>query len=92
MRPIHGDEVEAFVRADHAAFGSRPPDEEALANARALTELGRTLAVFEDERIVATAAALSFELTLPGLTTAPAAGTPQWACSPPIAAGAPCGG
>lgn len=74
MRPVTAEELEAFVRADSVGFGSPPPDAEELAEARRLTELDRTLAVFDDGRIVATAAALSLELTLPGLTTAPAAG------------------
>ncbi len=74
MRPIADHELEAFARADAVAFASSPPDHAALEDARDELELDRTLAVFDEGKIVATAAALSLELTLPGLTTVPAAG------------------
>lgn len=74
LRAITEDEFGAFLRVDHLAFGHGPPDEEDAAEIRRSGELERTRAVFEGGRIVATSAALSFELTLPGLTTVPAAG------------------
>ncbi len=73
IRPVTGDEFADFRRVDDAAFGWRPSDEDIEAD-RALQELDRTLAVYDAGRIVATAAALSFDLTLPGCTTTPAAG------------------
>src|SRR5260221_2445525 len=72
IRPIAPEEYSTFVRTDDAAFGERHADDfiEAL---RPLTELDRTLAAFDGERMAATAAAFSFELTLPGLTRLPVA-------------------
>jgi predicted acetyltransferase len=72
-RPITAEEIPAFVRADSAAYGNQPSDAD-LAMWRLVLELDRSLAVFEGERIVATAGAVSFDLTLPGLTTLPVAG------------------
>lgn len=73
LRPVAGDEVPTFVRAVSAGFGNVPSDEEVDAWAR-LLEADRTLAAFDGPSIVGTAGAYSFELTLPGGTTAPAAG------------------
>jgi len=72
IRPVGDDEIPAFARAVDTAFGVHATDE-LVAFMRSLVELDRTLAVVEDGQIVAGAAALSFELTLPGLTTLPAA-------------------
>lgn len=73
IRPVTRDEYTIFRRADDAAFGWYPSDEDIEAD-RPLFEPDRSLAVYDAGRIVGTAAALSFELTLPGFTTAPAAG------------------
>src|SRR5205823_6090316 len=61
------------VRADGAAFGYIPTSDR-IERMRGTVELGRTLAAFDGDRIVGTAAAFTFELTLPGLASAPAAG------------------
>lgn len=74
LRPVREGELEEMARVDHVAFGSAPPDPERLAELRRAIELDRTRAVFDGGRIVAASAAYSFELTLPGLTTVPAAG------------------
>jgi predicted acetyltransferase len=73
IRPVSEQEFPAFSRSVEAAFGHHADDDE-VADQRSLTELERTLAAFEDGRIVATAAAISFELSLPGAVTIPAAG------------------
>src|SRR5205823_1786307 len=62
-----------FMRTEAAAFGAHVTDEEIDVAGRAF-EPDRSLAVFDNGRIVATAGALSFELTLPGLTSVPVAG------------------
>jgi len=68
IRPIEPDEFPAFRRAGDAAFGHQPSDEDIEAD-RAMLELDRTLAAYDAGRIVGTATAFSFELTLPGPTT-----------------------
>jgi predicted acetyltransferase len=73
IRPITPDELGEFTLAAEAAFSVRPSDED-LERFRKLVEYDRTVAVFDDGQIVATADAFSFELTLPGLTRAPVAG------------------
>jgi len=76
IRPIEPDEFAAFRRVNDAAFGWQPSDEDIEAD-RPLLEADRTLAIYDAGRIVATAAAFSFALTLPGLTsTGPDATSP----------------
>lgn len=73
IRPVGPDELPQFVRADHAGFGYISTDDN-VTDAQRFLELDRTLATFDGDEIVGTAAAFSFELTLPGLATLPAAG------------------
>lgn len=73
VRAIAEDEFEDLVGVDNAAFAGGPPDGERLDEMRRTVELDRTRAVFEGGRLVGASAALSFELTLPGLTTIPVA-------------------
>ncbi len=68
IRPIEPDEFAAFRRVNDAAFGWQPSDEDIEAG-RPLLEADRTLAAYDAGRIVATAAAFSFALTLPGLVS-----------------------
>lgn len=72
IRPVTAGELPAFARAVDTAFGIHAT-EEMVAVVASMVELDRTLAVVEDGEIVGGAAALSFELTLPGLVTVPAA-------------------
>ena len=72
IRPVGDDELPAFARAVDTAFGIHPTDE-MVAVMRSMVELDRSLAVVDDGAIVAGAAALSFELTLPGQITVPVA-------------------
>lgn len=73
IRPITPEEFPAFIRATEAAFGHVPGDQE-IELWRMLFEIDRTLAVFDEGRIVGTAAAFSFELTVPGQRQISAAG------------------
>ncbi len=73
LRPVTEEEVPRFLRCSEGAFGIQL-DDEAVQVERAAVEVDRSLAVLDGDEIVATAGALSFELTLPGLTTARAAG------------------
>lgn len=73
IRAITAEELPQFVRADGVGFGKVSTDEN-IADAERVLELDRTVAVFDGDDIVGTAAAFTFELTLPGLSTLPAAG------------------
>jgi predicted acetyltransferase len=76
IRPVSLEELPAFWRALHVPFGERPNDAQ-FESWRELVELDRTLAAFDPEeghQIVASAGAYSFDLTLPGGATLPAAG------------------
>jgi predicted acetyltransferase len=72
--PIRADEAEAFVAAAEEAFHAElHPDDMALE--KAVLEPERTLAIRdEDGAIVATAAAFSRRLTIPGGSSVPVAG------------------
>lgn len=72
-RPIREDEFDAFGRVDMIAFGQEPfsPD---MPEAFARCELDRTRAALVGDEIVGTGRNYSFDLTLPGATTVPAAG------------------
>ena len=71
LRPVTEGELAAFGRATGVAFGNTDDDEFAWFTS---LEANRTIAVFDDTAIVATAAAFSFELTVPGHALVPTAG------------------
>ena len=73
MRPIAPEEFERFVRTAEKPFGETLGPE-VLEYERRFFEFDRSLVALDDGDMVATAGAFSFELTLPGLTTVPAAG------------------
>ena len=73
MRPVTSDELPAFIRVDGAAYSS-PQTDEGIEAARGSFEFDRSLAAVEDGRFIGAAGAMSFDLTLPGYTTIPAAG------------------
>ena len=73
LRPVADDEVGSFLRCSESSFGIQLDDEGIEVEAEAV-EVDRTLAVFDRTSMVATAGAFSFQLMLPGLRTAPAAG------------------
>jgi len=73
IRPVSPDELSPFVRVPTIAFGGDivPEEEETL---RAWLEFDRTLAAFDGDEVVGSAAAISYQLTLPGCVTTRAAG------------------
>lgn len=73
VRPIGRDELDEFMAVSSAAFGWTTSADDREEWDRFL-EYDRTLAAFDGERMVATSGAISFQLTLPGEVTAPAAG------------------
>jgi len=73
LRPVTEEEVPSFLRCSEGAFGIQLDDEAVDVEAGGV-EVDRSLAILDGVSIVATAGAFSFELTLPGLSAAPAAG------------------
>jgi predicted acetyltransferase len=73
IRPVTADELPGFLHAEEVAFGERATPE-AIEDFSKIFEPDRTLAVHDGDRIVATTAAFSFELTVPGARQVPAAG------------------
>jgi predicted acetyltransferase len=65
MRPVSTEEFPAFLRTTEGAFHEDVNDED-VASWATVFEPERSLAVFDDGRMVATAAAITRELTLPG--------------------------
>ena len=74
IRPVSSAEFDAFNTVGmHAFHGSLlPPEDRQLVTSR--LEFDRSLAAFDGATPVGTAAAYSFQLTVPGLQALPAAG------------------
>jgi predicted acetyltransferase len=74
IRPVSSEEFDAFYTVDMHAFHGSPlaQDDRQLNIAR--LEFDRSLAAFDGATPVGTAAAYSFQLTVPGSQTLPAAG------------------
>ena len=73
MRPITPEEFDAFGEVPAEAFNNTAWPAEAIEQERLVFEFDRSLAAFDGDAIVGTAAAYSFQLTVPG-GTADAAG------------------
>lgn len=75
IRPIRDEEVELFVASLLNVFGVDPAsDPHAAPRTRALLDLGRTACAFDGDELVATAAAYTMTLTVPGGAQLPMAG------------------
>ncbi len=67
IRPIVKEEIPAFRHVISQAFGGDAvDDEESRQRFDDQVDLGRTYAAFDDSRMVATAAAFTFDVSLPG--------------------------
>jgi predicted acetyltransferase len=73
IRALDDDEFSQLPSVFGTAFGFQPSDEN-IADWKATTEMDRTLAAFDADQAVGTAAAHSFELTVPGSRQVAAAG------------------
>ncbi len=82
MRPISAGELETYLNQVAFAFGWRSLSEESIELNRNTTELERSLAAFDEGRLVGTAGIYSLELGLPGGATAPAAGVTRVSVAP----------
>jgi predicted acetyltransferase len=74
FRAIAADEIDLFFRALSGAFGEAHPDPEEVAADRALLEVERTFAAFDDGAIVGCAGVFTQEMVVPGGATVPTAG------------------
>jgi len=74
IRPVSSDEFDGFHAVDMHAFNSSPLTGEDRERDVARIEFDRTLAAFDGPVQVGTAGAYSFQLTVPGSRTRPAAG------------------
>jgi predicted acetyltransferase len=74
IRPVSSEEFDAFRTVDMHAFHGSPLSEEDRQLVVSHLEFDRTLAAFDGGTLVGTAGAFSFQLTVPGLQTLPAAG------------------
>lgn len=73
IRGVDEHEYVALTQTLQTAFGNQPTQEEVL-GWRSITELDRSLAAFDGGRLVATAGAITFDLSVPGEKAVPAAG------------------
>ncbi|MFF7195929.1 GNAT family N-acetyltransferase [Streptomyces sp. NPDC008079] len=82
LRVLERDDWEEFYGRLERAFGgpAEPPEERGLW--RELTELERSLAVWDGGEIVGTAGAFSFRVTVPGGASLPAAGVTMVSVQP----------
>jgi predicted acetyltransferase len=74
IRPVSAEEFDTFNTVDLHAFHGSPLSEEDRQLVVARLEFDRSLAAFDGATPVGTAAAYSFQLTVPGFRTLPAAG------------------
>lgn len=74
LRAITAEEFPAFHRAEGAVFGMVPTSGTDLEQEASVVEYDRTIAGFDEGHIVSTAAAYSFDMTVPGGATVPVAG------------------
>jgi predicted acetyltransferase len=81
IRPLREDQVDEMLRVDRLAFGD-PLSDEDLEVERRPVEVDRSLVAVERGSIVASSAAASFQLTVPGELIVPCAGITSVATLP----------
>jgi predicted acetyltransferase len=74
IRPVTPEELDEFHRAGMHAFHGSPLSEADQVQVLSRLEFDRTLAAFDDRAIVGSTAVYSFQLSVPGQRTLPAAG------------------
>ena len=74
VRPIDEHEIDDFIRVDQHAFNTSPWSDDDRRVALDRFEFDRTLAAFDDTTPVGVTMCYSFQLSVPGLQTLPAAG------------------
>ncbi|MCX5198215.1 GNAT family N-acetyltransferase [Streptomyces sp. NBC_00249] len=81
-RVLQGDEWDVWYDQLELAFGGVPESPEERQLYRSLTELERSLGVWDGETCVGTAGAFSFRLSVPGAAVVPAAGVTMVSVAP----------
>ena len=76
IRAVSEEEARPFFSAISIPFGHQLTDDD-LEDDLHIFEADRTIAVFEKDRIVGTAGAYTFDLTVPGNSHVPVAGSYQ---------------
>ncbi len=74
IRPVNPEELDVFHAVGMHAFHGSPLSDEDRQNIASVLEFDRSLAAFDGSTPVGTAAAFSFQLTVPGRAMLPAAG------------------
>lgn len=74
LRPITADEHRRFHDAESRGFGDPKGTEAGLLLDQQVVELDRTIAVFDDDELVATNLSFAFDMTVPGGETIAAGG------------------
>jgi predicted acetyltransferase len=74
IRPVSSEEFDGFQSVDQHAFHGSPPTPDERQLVLSWLEFDRTLAAFDGAMQIGTAAAYSFQLTVPGFQALPAAG------------------
>lgn len=74
LRAVTAEEFPTFNRAEETAFGTATPSLARQVEELSVLELDRTIAAFDGDRIVGTAASFAFDMTVPGGATLPVAG------------------
>jgi predicted acetyltransferase len=74
VRPIDENEIDGFINVDEHAFNTSPWSDDDRRVALDRFEFDRTLAAFDDTTPVGVTMCYSFQLSVPGLQTLPAAG------------------
>ncbi|WP_438314205.1 GNAT family N-acetyltransferase [Streptomyces sp. HUAS TT3] len=82
MRVLQSDEWDALYDHLELAFGGVPDSAEARELYRSLTEVERSLAVWDGQACVGSASAFSFRLSVPGGALVPAAGVTMVGVAP----------
>ena len=66
IRPITPDEATKFFTTQGIAFGHDPRPEEGIASTLSYADLARSISVWDEDQVCATAGTWSFEMTTPG--------------------------
>lgn len=74
IRPTTPEEFAVFTRTGSLGFNDSPPGDDDVALQATIFEFDRSLSVLDEGRIVAGSSAYSFEVTVPGGRSIPAAG------------------
>lgn len=82
MRRIEPDEADDWLRSAEAVFGTPSLDDEQLRRERTVHQFDRAFGAFDGHRLIGTAGAYSFTMTIPGGVDVPTAGVTMVSVTP----------